>query len=87
MSSVPVLIVGAFFLVVGTLLLTVSMGEGLVVVFLGAAFTAGGVLWGLGGDRDASSPAGVDFCPRCGRSNGGGSIFCSWCGFYLPLPA
>jgi len=87
MASVPVLIVGAFFLVVGLLLMTVSMGEGLVVVFLGVAFAAGGVLWGLGGDRDASGPARVDFCPRCGRTNDTGSVFCSGCGFYLPLPA
>ena len=87
MASVPVLIVGAFFLVVGGLLMTVSLGEGLVVVLIGSAFTAGGLLWGVGSDTDLSSPAPLGPCPRCGHSYGAGSVFCSWCGFYLPLPA
>jgi len=87
MASVPLLMVSGFFLVVGILLATFSLGEGFVVVLIGLAFLGGGLLWGFEPAAGFSDVVGEDRCPQCGQPNAADGIFCSGCGFYLPLPA
>lgn len=87
MASVPALIVGAFFLVVGALLMPVSVGEGFVVVFIGLVCMGAGLLWGIGSDSASSGTGRETTCAQCGWPNGTGSVYCTRCGFYLPLPA
>lgn len=87
MASVPALIIGAFFVIVGLLLMPISLGEGLVVFLIGLVAIGMALAWGMGGSKKFSGAGRVDLCPRCGRLNGSGSLYCTQCGFYLPLPA
>jgi hypothetical protein len=87
MASVPALILGAFFVVVGFLMLFVSVVMGFAVILIGLIPIGAGLLWPSSPSEDRSATGGYSVCPRCGRANGAGDLFCTRCGFYLALPA
>jgi len=87
MASVLALILGAFFVVVGFLMLFVSVVEGLAVISIGLVPISVGLLWPSPPSDDRSETGGYSVCPRCGQANGGNDLFCNRCGFYLALPA
>lgn len=87
MTSVPALIVGGFFILVGLLLMPFSLGEGVMILVVGMIPFGIGLAWGAGKSRDPLEAGETAQCPRCGRPNADGSLFCAQCGLYLPLPA
>ena len=87
MASVPALIVGTFFVVVGILILFVSMVEGAAVILVGLIPIVAGLLWPTPRSDPRSGMGNYSACPRCGQPNGTDDLFCTRCGFYLALPA
>jgi hypothetical protein len=87
MASVPALILGAFFVIVGFLMLFVSVVMGFAVILIGLVPIGAGLLWPSSPSHDRLGREGHSICPRCGQANGADDLFCTRCGFYLALPA
>ena len=86
MASVPLLIFGGFFVLVGFLVMFFSIGEGFVVILIGMLPIGIGLVWGVSGSDDSAGTAGPTECPRCGQPNSTGNLYCTGCGLYLALP-
>ena len=75
MASVPALILGAFFVVVGFLMLFASVVMGFEVILVGLVPISAGLLWPSSPSGRRSGMEGYSICPRCGRANGADDLF------------